>query len=40
MNIYRAIERRGKYLLQVTDTEGDLIALVFAQSVNRYGEYQ
>ena len=33
MDIYRAAERRGKYLTLVTDTEG-IIVLVFAQSVN------
>ena len=32
-DIYRAAERRGKYLTLVTDTEG-IIVLVFAQSVN------
>ena len=40
VDIYRAaVERRGKYLTLVTDTEGDNF-LVFAQSVNRYGEFQ
>ena len=39
VDIYRAAERRGKYLTLVTDTEG-IIVLVFAQSVNRYGEIQ
>ena len=38
MDIYRAAERRSKYLTLVTDTEGD-DCLVFAQSVNIYENF-
>ena len=39
VDIYRAAKRWGKYPPLATDTEG-IIVLVFALSVNRYGEFQ
>ena len=39
VDIYRAAERRGKYLTLVTETEGDN-RFSICQSVNRYGEFQ